>query len=358
MKWFSPELNTQDYQSLEPVFSSSFINEGGVAYRVERWLESKLDVEHAVLCTSGTSALFLSLVALGIGQEDEVLVPDLTFIASANAVKLTGANVKLIDIDPENLCVSLDSALQRITPKTKALISVDINGRAPDYSKLIAFCNDNGLELICDSAEAFLSRQKKAFLGTLGKVGCYSFSPLKLITSGQGGLVVTNDAVVADRVRALKNQGRSSGGTGGDDIHSEVGYNFKFTDLQACLLESQLLRVEDRITKIQNRNQRYRNLLCKNDQLAVPKTSEEELVLWSDVLSPQREKIAELLTKNNIGFRKFWKPLHQQKPYLEKEEFFPNATKASAEGLWLPSSFDISGSEIDRVCELIQEGVK
>ena len=179
-------------------------------------------------------------MALGIEPGDEVIVPDLTFIATANAARLAGAAVVLVDVDPHRLTLSPQAVEAAITPRTRAVVPVDVNGRGADYVALERICRDRGLVMVCDAAEALGSRYDGKPLGSYGDAACFSFSPNKTLTTGQGGMIVTKSASMADRLYELKDQGRRVRGSGGDDLHPVMGFNFKFTDLQAAVGLAQL----------------------------------------------------------------------------------------------------------------------
>ena len=169
------------------------------------------------------------------GVGDEVIVPDVTFIATANAVTLTGASPVLVDIDPRTLTLDPQRTERAITTRTKAIVPVHVSGRAADLGAIMDIAQRHGLLVVEDAAEAFLSKHDGKCLGTFGIAGCFSLSPNKTVTTGQGGLVVTDDDRLHVRLRELKDQGRPVRGTGGDDAHDSVGFNFKFTNLQAAI---------------------------------------------------------------------------------------------------------------------------
>jgi perosamine synthetase len=206
--WFGPVVGDDESEAVRAVVATGYLNDGPVARGLEKGIADFLGVRHAVAVTSGTAAISLALMALGIDSEDEVIVPDLTFIATANAVRMAGAKVKLVDVDPERFTIDVAAAEAAIGPRTRAIVPVDVNGRAADYAALEAICQARGLALVCDAAEALGSRHQGQYLGTFGHAGCFSFSANKTVTSGQGGLIVTNDDVLHDRLRELKDQGR------------------------------------------------------------------------------------------------------------------------------------------------------
>jgi len=318
-----------------------------------------LKVRYAFFTTSGTAAIFLALKAIGIGPQSRVAVPNLTFIATANAVNLTGAEVVLVDVLPDSLTISTEE-LDRIHKQNPidAVIPVHVSGRSAFKGRLLEWAMLNKVEIIEDAAEAFGSKDPESgeYLGTIGVAGAFSFSPNKLITSGQGGLVVTNKEVVAKEIVRVKDQGRPQRGSGGDDIHETIGYNFKFTDLQASLLYAQLPQIEKRLSHLSEVYSFYETELpiCEHYTLGRFEISRGEIPLWPELLSGFRNKIEIALSENLIGYRRVWHPISSQKPY-EKTEIFPQSSLASQQALWLPSSFKLSPDDIRRITLTIRE---
>src|SRR5262249_43339332 len=212
---------------------SSCSTEGGVTAEFERRIAGLVGARHAVASTSCTTALYLALKALDVGVGDEVLVPDITFIATANAVTMTGAKPVLVDVDPATLTIDMASAVKAITSATKAIMPVHVSGRGAAVAPVLAGGKRYGRPAVEAAAEALGSHHHGKPLGTFGRLGCFSFSPNKTITTGQGGMIVTDDDDLLVRLHQLKDQGRPVRGTGGDDIHPALGFNFKLTNLQA-----------------------------------------------------------------------------------------------------------------------------
>ena len=289
--WFGPHLTGRELDRLRDVLDRQYVNDGPLAREFERRLAAFVGTRHAVAVTSGTAAIALSLMAAGIGPGDEVLVPDLTFIATANAVRMAGADVKLVDVEPVRFGVDPDAVEAAIGPRTRALVTVDVNGRGADYTRLEPICQKAGLVLICDAAEALGSRFAGKMLGSFGLAGCFSFSANKTITAGQGGMIVTDNDALHDRLRELKDQGRRKGGTGGDDDHPVLGFNFKFTDLQAAVALPQFDEIEDRLEAAARRDRAYAERLGNQPGLSLPPFSEPgEVRQWTDVLVDDRER--------------------------------------------------------------------
>jgi perosamine synthetase len=352
--WFGPHLTGREFEHLRGVLDRQYVNDGPLAREFERRIAALVGTRHAVAVTSGTAAITLALMAAGIGPGDEVLVPDLTFAATANAVRLAGADVRLVDVEPVRFGIDPDGVEAAIGPRTRALVTVDVNGRGADYGRLEPICRNKGLVLICDAAEGLGSRHAGRAIGTFGLASCFSFSANKTITAGQGGIVTTDSDALHDRLRELKDQGRRHGGTGGDDLHPVVGFNFKFTDLQAAVAMPQLDEIEKRIAAAQRRDAMYAERLANQPGLTLPPFEEPgEVRQWTDVLIENRASVSAALDAAKIGSRAFWFPLHRQEPYAADESRFPNSTEISRRGLWLASRLDISDSDIERVASTV-----
>lgn len=355
IKWFFPQFGPEEILSVVEVLNSNFINDGAISRELEKEVASFLDCKHCLTVTSGTAALTISLMACGVGYGDEVIVPDFTFVATANAVRLTGAQVKLVDIEPYRFCIDPALVEKAITTKTKAVIAVDVNGRGADYEKLVTICKKHKLFLICDSAEALGSKYQNRFLGTFGDAGCFSFSANKTVSSGQGGMIATDNTDIYNRCLELKDQGRRYGGSGGDDLHPVIGFNFKYTNLQAAVALAQFKKISQRLEHFKNRDNLYIKYLQSCNHVSLPPLDSfsGEVRQWTDLLANDRKSVENILKENDIDYRAFWFPLHTQKPYLDKCDKFPNAIEVSKKGLWLPSSFDLKEIHVKRVSELI-----
>ncbi|MBI3708581.1 MAG: DegT/DnrJ/EryC1/StrS family aminotransferase, partial [Proteobacteria bacterium] len=336
----------------------NFLNDGPLTREFEARVATLLGVKHCVAVTSGTTAISLALMALGIGPGDEVIVPDLTFIATANAARMAGATVKLVDVEPRRLALDPEAAMRAVGPRTKAIVTVDVNGRGADYGFFEKFCRERGLRLVCDAAEALGSSYAGRKLGSFGDAGCFSFSANKNVTSGQGGMIAVNDTAMYQKLIELKDQGRGKRGTGGDDAHPVLGFNFKFTDLQAAVALAQLDSLEERCAQAARRDAWFRRALADCPGVRFPDASQPgEIRLWADALFTERERVRRALDEARIGYRGFWFPLHTQPPYAAQTGPFPVATDVSARGLWLPSHFTLTEAQVDRTAGVIRKAL-
>lgn len=357
LPWWAPQFGAEERALVSGVLESGFLNDGDVTTRFEARLAELVGVRHAVGVTSGTAALFLALASLEVGQGDEVIVPDVSFIATANAVRLAGATPVLADIDPATLTLDPEAFRRAIGPRTKAVIPVHVSGRSGHLPEILRIAEARGLHVVEDAAEAFLSKRGGRCLGTFGRLGCLSFSPAKLITTGQGGAVLTNDDALEVRLRELKDQGRPVRGTGGDDLHHRVGYNFKLTNLQAAVGLGQLASLPERLARMRRTYQAYAEGLrdVEGVRLVGFRLEEGESPQWVDALSEERDRLIEFLASRGAECRRFWFPLHRQAPYRQPDEYFPHSTAVAPKAFWLPSGLRMTDADVASVCRLVRE---
>jgi len=358
--WWKPEVGAIEGKSVAEVLKSNYLNDGDVTTRFEQEIAGRLGVPYAVGVTSGTTALYLSLMALGVGHGDEVIVPDVTFIATANAVTMTGARPVLVDVHPDTLTMNPESFEKAITSQTKAVIPVHVSGRGGSVFEILDIALRKGIPVVEDAAEALLSRSKGRFLGTLGMTGCFSFSPNKTVTAGQGGIITTADPSIHGRLRELKDQGRPVRGTGGDDMHASIGFNFKLTNLQAAVGLGQLTRLDKRLERQKRINEVYRDELHGIPGIRIFDfdTAGGETPQWTDAIAERRDELDAYLNSHRVHCRRYWFPIHTQPPYREADDRFPNSVRLVPKAIWLPSAFQMSDDDVRYVCALIRKFYK
>ena len=276
-------------------------------------------------------------------------------IATPNSVKMIGAKPIFTDVEPETLCMNIDLAKKAITPKTKAIMLVSANGRypIPGVKPFIELCEKEGLVLIEDAAQALGSFYPDSrHIGTAGHVGNFSFSSPKIISTGQGGALVTNDESIAHALRRLKDFGRARGGL---DIHDSIGYNFKFTDIQAVIGIEQMKKLEWRVERKKDILKQYHKNLNDVDQVKFFDQDLKHTTPWFiDVLVEDRIRLMKYLKENNIGTRVMYPPINKQKAY-SAQGVHPVSNIVGEKGLWLPSASQLSDSEIKIVCNHISK---
>lgn len=353
--WWHPVLGTREREIVLRVLDSNFPNDGEVTEEFAAEVAALCGARFGVGVTNGTAALFMAVAAFGIGPGHEVIVPDLTFIASANAVALAGARPVLVDVRREDMNIDPEEVERAISSRTRAILAVHVNGRAAPMKDLEAIAARHGLRVIEDAAEGFGSKLDGRGLGSIGDVGCFSFAPSKIITTGQGGVVVTNDEAIYGRLRELKDQGRPVRGTGGADEHPRLGFNFKLSNVLAAIGLAQLQDLDRRLAHLKNLYGWYGEGLAGLDGIEAPPFQIErgESPQWVDVLARNREGLVAALNAEGMETRKFWYPLHFQPPYRCDGRRFPNATYLSKHGLWLPSALSVTREDVARVCRAV-----
>src|SRR5579863_8649113 len=356
---FTPWLPDSARRYVLDCIDSGWISSlGDYVPRFEAELARFCEARHAVATANGTVALHLALVVLGIGPGDEVLVPDLTFIATANAVRYTGATPVLVEVDPRTWGIDPQAARRRLTPRTRAILPVHLYGRPVDLDPLLELAGEHGLEVGEDAAEAHGDRYKGRRVGALGRIGAFSFYGNKIFTTGEGGAVVTNDARLAERAIFLRDHAMDPQRR---YYHPEIGFNYRMTNIQAALGCSQLEHAEEILHRRQAVAQAYDAGLAGIRGLTWPQAMPwEESVCWmySVLIEPElgldRDAVAAGLRARGVDSRPFFVPLHEQPPY-RSDDPFPVAASLSRRGINLPSGTALRPEEIATVCGALRE---
>lgn len=344
--------NEPDYGQREIDAVMDYLRSGGwlTEYKqtreFERLYAKRLGVEYAITVTSGTAALAMAVMALDISGE--VIVPDYSIIATATAVELAGATVKLADVELSTHCLDPGFLESVITTDTEAVMIVPNNGRSPNDA-VFEIARDCGLKIIEDSCQCFGSKHGDRSFGTLGDVGCYSLSHHKIVTTGQGGVVVTDDPGVYEKVCRLRNFGRSM--TSGLQEYSRPGYNFKFNDILASFGIVQLETVDERLEKKREIYERYRKNL--DDIAEFSAIGDGNILSVVDILVDDPRGLQKYLSSKEIETRLFYPPIHTYYNGATDEDY-PNSCRLFERGLWLPSSSKLTLEEVDLVCREIK----
>ncbi len=359
IRWNEPVFTGEEKKLVNEVLDSGYVSEGSFTKELEKQLQKYFSVKHAILTTSGTAALFLGIKADQMirGLKDyEILVPDLTFIATANAIKWAGANPVLVDIEKNRFCISPKEIEKKITLKTKSILPMSFLGRSWDVNELNRIVKENNLTIIEDAAAALGSKTNQGHLGCFGKVGCYSLQSNKIISCGQGGIVVTNDDEYFEMIKRIKDQGRLYRG---EEIYLTEGYNLKFNDILSAIVLAQFRNIEERKDRLINQRLMYEKELSEIPEISFPKINYEqgEVPSYVDILVKNRDKLKQHLELNEIFPRACWKPIHKNPPYQNQgnDSHFPNASLISNNCLWLPNGHAVSLEQIGYVCEKIKE---
>jgi len=346
-----PWLGKEEQNAVLSVLKSGWITEARKTHEFEQMIANFVGSTYACAVSNGTVSLFVALAALGVGKGDEVIVPDFTMVATPNAVLLAGAKPVFVDINKETLCLTIDAVEKKITPKTKAIIPVSLNGRSCDMNRLLQIAKEHNIFIIEDAAQAFGSYYDGKHLGTFGDIGSFSFSTPKIITTGQGGALVTNNKKLYEKMVRLKDFGRINRNS---QDHDEIGYNFKFTDIQAAIGVEQMKKLPWRIERKKEMYRLYHRMLSDVKQIEFIPTYLTDVSPWFiDVMVPQPVTLQEFLHKKGIGTRLFYPAIHTTKPYKSQKRF-PNSLWAAQRGIWLPSSSILSDTQIRFVCNQIK----
>lgn len=332
--------------------------------RFEETFAAYIGVKHAISLPSCTSAIHLSLLALGIGPGDEVIVPDVTWIASAAPVSYVGAVPVFADIDPCSWCLSSQALERTITPRTRAIISVDLYGGMPEMPAIQSIADRHGLVLIEDAAEAFGSEQGGRRAGSFGNAGVFSFHGSKTMTTGEGGMLVTDDDAIEKRVQFLRDHGRPPG-----DFrfqNAEVAYKYKMSSLQAALGLAQVERAGELVRKKREIFNWYHTRLQDVDGISLNREIPDGLnsywmvtVVTSDALSIDKFEIIDRMREAGVDCRPFFSPLSSLPAYREHpssrdaEQRNPVSYDISKRGINLPSGLNITESDVDYITDVL-----
>ena len=365
-----PYLHGNERRYIDDCLTTNFVSSvGAYVDRFEREFAAYTGSPHAVACVNGTSAIHLALYVSGVGAGDTVLVSDFTFIATANPVRYLGAVPVFVDsearswnLDPQ-LTVKILDDLAREGRLPKAVLAVHILGQPADLGPIVDACTRHGVPLIEDAAEALGARYHADYphaqvagrhVGTIGRIGVFSFNGNKLITTGGGGMLTTADATLAKRLKHLTTQAKLPGLA---FVHDEVGFNYRLTNLAAAMGVAQLEQIGHFLSRKQYIADRYARLCAAKGWTYHPVLPHTEPSRWltSCVVGPQRDAILQRLTAAGIGARPLWLPLSSQAPFREFTVYPTGvATRLAAEGLSLPCSVSLSDAQLDRVCAVLE----
>lgn len=330
-----------------------FITEFKRTEQFEQMIAEYTGARHCIVVNNGTISLTLAAIAAGIQAGDEVITPNYSMIATPNSVKMFGAVPVFVDVEPDTLCLDIEKVQQALTSKTRAIMLVSANGRSPKAG-IAAFeelARKRDLILIEDAAQSLGSVFPDGrHVGRAGLIGSFSFSAPKIISTGQGGALITDNDNIALKLRRLKDFGRSGGG---NDIHDSIGYNFKFTELQACIGIEQMKKLPERVDRKKEIWQRYAQNLQQIAKIQLFNHDLDNTCPWFiDSMVEQRDELQNFLKNHGIGTRVMYPPINKQKAYQLKGDY-PISKKIGGNGLWLPSAVQLTNSEIDYVCSKI-----
>lgn len=357
-----PDLSGNETRYVMDCLKTGWVSSlGEYIERFEKGFASYCGVKHGVSCGNGTLALHLALAALGIKSGDEVIVPSFTFVASANTVVYCSAKPVFVDCNKKTWNMDVNKIEEKITKKTKAIMPVHIYGHPCNMDVINDIAQKHKLFVIEDAAEAHGAEYKGKKTGSLGHIACFSFYGNKILTTGEGGMCITNNKKLADRMRFLKDHAMNYDKR---YWHPEVGYNYRMTNIQAAIGLAQLEKIEKTI-KIKRENARLYNSLLKDvPGITLPvEESYAKNVYWMySVLVDKpypltRDKLMIILKENNIDSRPFFHPMHTMPSHKTRQKLSVSEY-ISRHGINLPSSAKLKRGDIKRVCNVIIQNAK
>lgn len=355
--FLTDEAKTLVMQCLDSGWISS---QGAFVEAFEGAFARHIGAKYAISVTSGTAALHLALLAAGVGAGDEVIVPDLTFAATANAVLLCGAKPVLCAVSEKQWTIDIDDLTAVVSDKTKAIIPVHLYGNPADMDKILRFAERYKLCVIEDCAESLGATLNDKHMGTFGDMGCYSFFANKLLSTGEGGMVTTNDGPLAQRLRILRDHGMNPEKR---YWHEVAGLNYRMTNIQAAIGVSQLKVFDEFYATRQQQEAQYYARLSEHKSIIFKETLHGaqpvnwlmSIIVDSDNKAISNLSLQEALRENGIDSRPFFYPLHIQPPYRDDRDILQRTTSLANRGLSLPTYVGLTEQQIDFICDVIAQ---
>jgi len=359
-----PDIAPADIQAVVDVLNTATLSIGPRIEQFERLCAKMTNRSHGVGMSSGTAGLHAVMIAAGIGPGDEVITTPFSFVASANCILYVGAKPVFADIDPKTLNLDVQKVADAITPRTRAIVAVEAFGNPGGMIELEKLARQHELILIEDSCEGFGGQFGNRPIGSFGRAGVFGFYPNKQITTGEGGMIVTDDDNFAELCRSLRNQGRDGMSW---LAHRRLGYNYRLSEINAALGVAQMSRLDDILENRRRVAHHYMDRLMTNRSLILPTLLDKTRMSWfvfvvrlNDLYEPaDRDAIIRELRGEGIGCSNYFPPIHLQ-PYMmqalsTKEGDYPVCEYVAARTLALPFFTRMTERQIERVCEVLEE---
>ena len=359
-----PLLSNKEMEYVADCLKTNWISSlGKYINEFEQRFAEYCGVKYGVSTTSGTTALHLALASLNIGKGDEIIIPAFTMVAPLFAILYTGARPVLVDCEPETWNINVAEIEKKITQNTRAILPVHIYGHPCDMTPILKIAKKHNLYIIEDAAEAHGAEYKGKKVGGIGDLGCFSFYANKIITTGEGGMIVTNREETAERARRLKDQAYSKEKR---FLHTDLGFNYRMTNIQAAIGLAQLERIDELVEKRRENAHLYSHLLKEVEGITLPPQKEwAKNVYWmygilvEDEFGMSRDELAAKLKQDGVDTRTFFIPMHQQPAFkklgLFESESYPVSEEISGKGMYLPSGSGLRAEEIEYVCTTLKK---
>jgi len=356
-----PKLGEKELENVIDCIKTNWISsKGKYITEFEEKFSRYCGAKYGIATSNGTTALHLALASAGIKPGDEVVIPSFTMIATANSVTYTGAKFALVDSEPEYWTMDVSKIEEKITPRTKAIMVMHTYGHPCDMDPILDIAKDHGLLVIEDAAEAHGAEYKGRKTGGLGDMGCFSFYANKIITTGEGGMVVTNNEEFAERARLLRDLAFEKEKR---FLHRYLGFNYRMTNLQAAVGVAQFEHIDEFVETRRRNAHLYNSLLSEVEGITTPKEAEwAKNVYWmytilvEDSFGVSRDELMARLKEKGIGTRRAFYPIHVQPLYEEgfKGQKYPVSDELSGKGFYLPSGNTLTKEQIEKVVESIK----
>tara|TARA_B100000686_G_C16790448_1_gene978327 strand:+ start:1700 stop:2815 length:1116 start_codon:yes stop_codon:yes gene_type:complete len=357
-----PIFSKKTYLDIKNVLDSGNLVHGKFATIFEKKISKYLNIKYCSLVSSGTAALHLSLQALKIGKGDEVILPAYSYIATANVIEIVGAKPIFVDINIDDFCIDIEKIYEKITTKTKAIMPVHEFGMPSKINKICSIAKTNNLYVIEDAACALGAKYKDKHVGTFGKIGCFSLHPRKNITTGEGGIIVTNDKKIYNHVNSLKNHGIKF--TNKNKVYAYPGYNYRITDIQATIGINQLRSLDSIISIRKKIALLYNKLLSEFKWIKIPNFDDTQvsvcqsyhIIISKDI---NLKDLSKFLKKNSIetGIGAQALPIqnYYSKKYKYKKLDYPNSYLAFKRGMVLPIGQHINLKDVINIYKVFKK---
>lgn len=372
-----PSFDETEIELIRSALDSKWVTQGPMTERFEKLIAENQQAKHALACTSCTAALHLATMALDLKAGDEVIIPAFTWITSAHSAEYTGAKAVFVDIDLATFNIDPKALEAAITPRTTAVVAVHLFGLAAPMDEIRAICSPRGIRIIEDAACAIATTYKGKPVGTIGDIGCFSFHPRKVVTTGEGGAITTNDDALAASVRSLRNHGATGLPSPEIEPHgpwtmatfNRLGFNLRLSDIQAAVGVAQMAKLAMLVADRRASARRYTEFLCDVDELVLPLAGEVEghtyqsyVVRVADGGRARRNQVMSALSMSEIQTRPGTHAVprlgYYRDKYLLRAADFPNACAAEDTTITLPIVPFMKADDQNRVIDVLRKALK
>jgi perosamine synthetase len=361
----NPDITQAEIQAAIETLQSDWLSIGPRTVAFEDACARRVGRKHGIAVNSGTSGLHLCVRAMGLGEGDEVITPSFSFVATTNCLLFERAKPIFVDIDPVSYNMDPDAIEAAITPRTRAILPIEAFGNVAHFDRYEQIARKHNLMMLEDCCEAFGGMLNGRPAGSFGQCGVFAFYPNKQITTGEGGMIVTDDDNLADLCRSMRNQGRDS-----DDwlFHKQMGFNYRMNEIAAAIGEIQVRRMDEILAKRRNVAERYNQCLDDISEIHLPPMADPATASWfiyvirlDDRFSPaDRDRVIEHLHRSGIGYNRYFVPIHHQ-PYIREwlgDVSLPHTERIAARTIALPFFNKLTDEQMQRVKTCLQEAIR